>query len=458
MIFDEVEFSPYDKAERKARDAFELYEDGKMTQALEELETALEINPSNSSWHFNKALTLDAISRFDDAIKEYETALHLSPDDMEILNSLAVDYTRTGQYDLAIDTFEHIQELDPKFEPCYCNRIITYTEMGLHDLAEQMFYLAQQIEPDCALCYYNIGNSLFARGQYKKAVHCWMKTAELEPSHPQINYRIAQAYWFDGDTVHSREHFLTELRANPGDIEVILDFGLLLLAAGDIESAKEKFNRILELKPGHAPALFYLGEIAFNNKDYKQAIGLCKEALRKDGSLPGPRYRLAQCALVQGEPAEARDYLVSELRVAGEDANVLISMGSMFLTAGDPDYATHCLLRAVDVGSANADAYYYLGVASAVKGAFTDAADFFAHALDIKSEHVLALRDSAFVYLAMGKLDEAASRIEKARSLAGDDPQLRALKWRIRLAQITRRVSDFISRLRPSTGQKQIYS
>ncbi|MHC4368978.1 MAG: tetratricopeptide repeat protein, partial [Planctomycetota bacterium] len=124
MIFEEMGFGSYDTAERKARKAFELYEDGKMSQALDELETALEINPTNSSWHFDKALTLDAISRFEDAISEYEAALELRPDDLEILNSLGVDYTRTGQYDLAISTFERMQELDSEFEPSYCNRII----------------------------------------------------------------------------------------------------------------------------------------------------------------------------------------------------------------------------------------------------------------------------------------------------------------------------------------------
>jgi len=82
MFFESMEFGSYDKAERKARRAFELYEDGKMPQALNELETALEINPSNSSWHFNKALMLDAINRFEDAIGEYEIALQLNPNDL----------------------------------------------------------------------------------------------------------------------------------------------------------------------------------------------------------------------------------------------------------------------------------------------------------------------------------------------------------------------------------------
>ena len=116
MLFDDVEFGPYDKAEHNARRAYELYEDGKMAQALTELDRALEVNPTNSAWRFNKGLTLDAVNRFEEAIAEYETALQLCPDDLEILNALAVDYTRMGLYDRAISTFEYLQDLDPKFE------------------------------------------------------------------------------------------------------------------------------------------------------------------------------------------------------------------------------------------------------------------------------------------------------------------------------------------------------
>ncbi|MHC5076236.1 MAG: tetratricopeptide repeat protein, partial [Planctomycetota bacterium] len=182
MLFEDMPFGPYDEAEQMARQAYELYEDGQISQSLQELEAALEINPSNSAWHFNKALALDALNYFEDAIKEYEIALELNPYDLEILNSLAVDYTRAGQYDLAIETFERIEKLDSAFEPSYCNRIIAYTEMGKHEVAEQMFYVAQQIDPDCPLCYYNIGNSLFIRGEYKKAIHCWLKTKRFEPN------------------------------------------------------------------------------------------------------------------------------------------------------------------------------------------------------------------------------------------------------------------------------------
>lgn len=450
MLFDDdVESGPYDRAENNARRAYELYEDGKMAQALIELERALEVNPTNSAWHFNKGLTLDAINQFNEAITEYETALELSPDDLEILNALAVDYTRAGLYDRALQTFEYLQELDPKFEPCYCNRIITYAEMGQHDLAEQMFYLAQQIDEDCALCYYNIGNSLFARGEFKKAGRCWLRTAELEPAHPQINYRIAQAYWSDGDQARAREHFLAELRLNPGDVDVIMDFALFLLEAGELEAAQEKCHRILELNPDFGPALFYSGEIALDRGDAARAAQLFEEALKSDPALAGPHYRLAQCALNAQQPEKVKTYLLAELDHEIEDASTLISMASMFLTIGDSDHATQCLLRAVGLDMRNADAYHYLGVGAANKGQLLDAERFLAHALELNPNHTGALRDAAYTYLASGQAEKAAERIASARALLPGDCELRMLDHSIRLILLLGRVTRWLHRLDP---------
>jgi Flp pilus assembly protein TadD len=121
----------------------------------------------------------------------------------------------------------------------------------------------------------------------------------------------------------------------------------------------------------------------------------------------------------------------------------------MFLTIGDLDYAVHCLLKAVDIDCANADAYYYLGVVSAKKGAFEHAAEFFANALDIKPKDVRALHDCAVVYLAMGRLANAAENISEARSLAHGDSQLRALDYRVRMGQLKERANGFLWWLRP---------
>jgi tetratricopeptide (TPR) repeat protein len=195
--------------------------------------------------------------------------------------------------------------------------------------------------------------------------------------------------------------------------------------------------------------LFYLGEIAFDNCDYERAVQLFNQALLEDDTLTGPRFRLAQYALMIGLWKEAANYLVSELKLAPEDVDTLVSMGSMFLTIGELDYATHCMMRAIDIDCAHAEAYYYLGLVSATRGRFEDSVEFFAHALDISPEHICALQDSAVVYLAMGRLADAARRIEKALPLADDDPQLKMLDRRVRRLQATERIRDFLCRFKP---------
>jgi len=436
MDFDDSTFHSYDGAEHKAHQAYELYEDGEISEALAVLDDAIAINPANSSWHFNKALALDSMSRFEEAIKEYETSLELNPSDVEILNSLAVDYTRTGFYDKAIEIFEQVQQIDPMFEPCYCNRIITYTEMEKHDLAEQTFYLAQQIDPDCPICYYNIGNNLFIRGQYKKAISCWLRTAELEKTHPQINFRIAQAYWADGDTEKAKEYFLKELRNNPGDVDVISDFGMLLLEIDELDSAKEKFNRILEFEPDYVTASFYLGEIARQAGDIGQAKLFYKDAVFKDNNIAGPRFRLGQFALEEGNFDRAVYYLGHELQCKLQNADALVSMASMFLKMKMIDEAGRCLLMATDLDHAHPYAHYYLGVCCTLRERYDDAAEFFLHVLDCDKDNADALVALAKVYTISGQYEKAREVIDRAKTSCADNDTLKALKNIIRNCQL----------------------
>ena len=173
--------------------------------------------------------------------------------------------------------------------------------------------------------------------------------------------------------------------------------------------------------------------------------------------MPGPRYRLGQYAIERGELEKARAYLASEIKLASDDADVLVSMASMFLaiaeaaSEGDDkdkalDNGANCLLRAIDIDPCIADAYYYLGVANGMKGELEDAAEFFTHALDINPQHVLAIRDAAAVCLAMHRPAEAAKIIDKGILAAGDNPQLKDIRRKIRRSQFTQQLAGLFGK------------
>jgi Flp pilus assembly protein TadD len=121
----------------------------------------------------------------------------------------------------------------------------------------------------------------------------------------------------------------------------------------------------------------------------------------------------------------------------------------MFLTLGDNDHAIGCLLRASNYDMANPDAHYYLGVGAANKGHLDDASHFFAHALELHAEHVGALRDSAFTYVAAGQMDKAAERIRRARALLPTDCELRMLDYSVRGIRLINRVTGGLCKLDP---------
>jgi len=449
MMYDAMEPNSWDQADQAASLAFEMYENGELDMALAQIQEAIDINPANAAWHFNKGLTLDALERFNEAIETYRAALELTPDDPEILNSLAVDYTRSGQYDRALATFERIQQIDPTFEPCYCNRIITYTEIEQHDKAEEMFYLAQQIDPDCPICFYNIGNSLFSRGQFDRAIWCWKRTAMLEPTHPQINYRIAQAYWAAGRVTDAEQYFLEELRNNPGDTDVILDFGIFLLQHGRYQAAREKFHRIRELRPDAAAALFYLGELERAVESYEKAEMFYRQALEKDAGLPGPRFRLAELAAADGRREQALEYLQAEHELDITDIDVLMQMGRLFLEVGQPEGATECFLKIVDEHRDHAEAFQGLALALRQRGDAEGALRFFEHAIKLGHREPEVFIKTARLYLATRQHTMAIKTMDAARRSAPEDRRVRWFWLYTQWVVTTRRLGRRLARLRP---------
>ena len=435
---DREEFSYFESyhdwsdAEHHLEQAHDHYDRGSFQEAARELQAAIEINPSNSSSHFNLGLTLDSLERYSVAVESYLQALAIAPDDPEILNCLGVDYTRLGQYELALETLAHLEKIAPDFEPGFCNRIITYSEMGEHDKAEEMFYLARQLKEHCPLCYFNIGNSLFSRQLYEKAIWCWKQARELDPNHPQIDYRVAQAHWAMGQHAAAREHFLAELRRRPGDSEVLLDIGILLLEMNELEAAREKFNRIIELNPHYAQAWQYLGEIALKLGQIPPAVERFQRALALNSDLPGCHYRLGECYLLMGQKLNARDHLLLEASFGAEHPEVLLDLGCLLDQAGAIVEAVNCFEKFVALYPDDYRGYYNLSLCFYQARQMEGGMELSQKVLEIEPHHVPTLHNLSLAALHLGKLVAARAYIERAREFAPEEQSLRELEKDIR--------------------------
>ena len=60
-----------------------------------------------------------------------------------------------------------------------------------------------------------------------------------------------------------------------------------------------------------------------------------------------------------------------------------------------------------------------------------------------------ALRDSAFTYVAAGRMDKAAERVRRARVLMPSDSRLRMLDYSLRVLAVGRGITDAFRKLDP---------
>ena len=427
-------------AEERAQKAHELYELGRLTEAADELRVAISVNPQNVEWHFNLALTLEAMKDYQGACESYKAVLTLDKDDIEALNCLGVNLTRQGKYAEALQCFERIEKIDWTYEAAYCNRIVTYTDMGDHENAELMFYMARLVTDECPTCSYNIGNSLFDRGLYDRAIQCWRDTLWLDGEYPQANARIADALWAKGDLQGARKYLEAELALNASDSETLVDLGELFLEMGLSDEAEEKFKRALAGDGDNPTAHLGLGELAMKNNDLEAAKKHFRKVLSVDATYPGAHAKLGEVLLRLGYQQSAAREFEREMNLCGDDRASLRRLGQILLDVGQCSRARPVWRRLVELDGHDAQARHNLAVSFFMMDRLDEGIYHCRKALRIKPDYALALYNLALAHLKKGQIARARRYVARAMAISPHDENIKMLSKRMGMRNLLSRI------------------
>ena len=430
-------------AEFCAEHAYLLYEKGRWAEAAAELRVAIDINPYNSAWHFNLALTLEALEQYELACRAYRMALEIDPGDVETLNCLGVNLTRVGRYRESLRHFERIQRIDPQYEPAYCNRIVTYAEMGDHDNAEVMFYLARQIVDECPLCFYNMASSLYARGDYPRAVYCWDQTLRLDPDHLEAHGRIAEVHWLLGDLQNAKLHYQAELElAEDPDVDLLLDYGDLLLDMGQLDEAQEKFELALAVEPADLEAHFCLGELALKRNQLTVAEAQFRLVLELDPKFPGAHTKLGRILLRQGFRRDAARHLLVDMANCRDDPDLLAELGELLIEARQTTEANAAFRQLVDLRPDDPQVRHNLAVSFFMLDKIDDGIRHCRRALKLRPGYPLALYNLALAYLRKGQLPRARRYAARAMMICPGDEHVCRLSRQLGMTGLLSRLRN----------------
>jgi Flp pilus assembly protein TadD len=160
----------------------EYLQQGKIEQAIPELQDAVERDPKDTASRMNLAYAYEREKRFDEAIYHYEKILALKPKDSVARNNLAVLYDRQGRYDEAIREFETVLDGDPKNALAAKNIDTTKKNMAAAKDRERQIDSAKQAadaQPDNPSALYDLARAYAFYGKKDEALASLNKALKL---------------------------------------------------------------------------------------------------------------------------------------------------------------------------------------------------------------------------------------------------------------------------------------
>lgn len=213
--------------------------------------------------------------------------------------------------------------------------------------------------------------------------------------------------------------------------ECLLDEGFHALNQRRFMEAQERVDLLLEAFPESGRAIYLQGLILAAQEQWLQAEVRIIQAAEKLPENADIYSNLAVCRLAQEKTAEAIDTLEKGLRLDPRHVDCLVYLGTALMNQGKLGEAARYLKRAVEIapGHINAlqsmsDVLEALARRALSMGEFASAELFLDELVKLRPHDARSLLLSGNVYLATGKVDEAADCYQRSRQLDPHNPDV----------------------------------
>lgn len=364
---------------------------GKTELALKAIESALKNNPMTDRFHALAAQINLVGNDTDAASKEATIALRLNPRNMTAAKILAGSYAKAKEWDKTIkiltlldendaardeeilgtlgmaylgiedkekakETFTRLLDLQPQNTKALA--MLTAINFG-KDVAGALAFVEKHTSQHPAAENYLLLGDLFIRNrQFDQALRSFDKARELDPANPEPYIQSARLLAGLGKTGETEQQYNQLLTQNPDSIPGLMGIASIYEQTGRLAEAKEKYQRVLQLRPnipaaannlawiiaseengdlGEALRLAMaakqalpsqphvadtLGWVHYKRNSFSLAITQFKQALENSPNDPNIRYHLALAQYANGE----KQHAIAELeKVLGENNTLFVS-------------------------------------------------------------------------------------------------------------------------------------
>jgi serine/threonine-protein kinase len=433
-----------------------LTEQGKLDEAIAELNQSVRLNPENAEAHVNLGNALSHQGKPVDAIAEYREAARLKPGLPEAHNNLGKVMLDQGRLGEAIGELNEALRLRPNYSGAHVNLGNAFTRQKKLSEAISQYREAIRLRPENANAHNNLGlalrdqgalanaivecreairlkpgdsdhhNSLgtvlATQGKLPEAVAQFREAIQLRPENAMAHSNLGRALRVQGDLASAMAECRTAIRLKADDAYAHCNLGAMLGEQAKLDEAIVELRTALRLKPDMAEARHNLGKALAIQGGFDMALEELGTAIRLNPDIPDAHYTLADVLHKQGRIAEAIAELRTAIRLKPTFSEAHNNLGAALASQGNLDEAVSEFRTSISLKPEQANAHRSLGVALAKQRKYSEAVSSYEAAIRIKPDAPATYYDLGIALREQGLLDASIDAFRTFNRLKPEDP------------------------------------
>jgi len=317
--------------------------------ALELLDQALVLEPSNTEALVAKSNILGSLKKWAEGVEFLSKAIEQSPDLTHLRTFRAEFYAQAGNTEAARQDAEAVLSV-------HANETKAHYILAILDMQDKNYPLAQQHgehvlrgNPNHLLAHYALGAAHFGQSHFEQARLYLEKFANSQPQH-SLGTRLLGATYLRLGQLQEARHLFEEFdaRYSHKDSALLHLLGTAQLYSGDFDSAKQTLARALEIKPELAGVRnkIIFSQVAVG--ELEAVISELEGSVVQTENSARDQLLLILAYLQQGDLDKAHQQLNIAIAEHPEDSNFYHMRGDLYLKQGKAELAREAFGEALN--------------------------------------------------------------------------------------------------------------
>jgi len=401
---------------------YSLTELGRLDEALDAYDRAIDMQP-NYAWAWaRKGRTLRLLNRYDEAITCYDKALAIQPHYAWAWKGKGIVLERMGAQDQALKAYQTATEIDPDDVWNWYNQADALQNMGRYDEAVALLKRALQLDSAHPNSWAKLGQVYRLQHDFQSAISAYEKAIELDPTYAWALNGCGLAF---KAIHHYKEALLCFKRAaryQPDEVWHWYNLTEMLVELGQYDEAVQPAQEAVRINPEHAFSWAKMGQVLRYVRRYADALKAYDRAIAIQPdyawAINGKGIVLEQ----QERYEEALEAYRHAAKISTTDVWHWYNQGNVLVLMGRYSEALPLLEEAVKINPAHARSWARMGNALRQLGRLQDALTAYLQATALDISYAWAWNELGITYEALKQYDDALAAYQRAAECDPNDP------------------------------------